>query len=115
MAYTIPKTKKESVGHPMWTVSKRCVLCDIRLTNYEGIINCNMPFFNHNNCRFIRACDNHRQEVIDNFSRPEFDPPFEPATIAFCQVCHQPFSIVSDDPTSFCSKYCRGNYLDRIP
>lgn len=113
MSYTIPRSKEECPNHLMWRVSKRCVLCDEQLIQGQGRIDCNLPLFHHHYVQFIRACDKHRQEVIENFSKPEFQPPFAPATTAFCQGCRQPFSI-SDDPSSFCSKFCRGNWLDRI-
>jgi len=115
MSYSLPIDKLACQGHPVWDVSKRCVLCDVVLTRSDGRVFVNLPLFHFHGCQFIRACQTHFEEVCNHFSQPEFAPPYNGCQIVYCPGCGSKMHIDpnSDDQSGFCNKGCRGNWLDR--
>ena len=111
----LPQNKRECYFHPMWDLSKQCVVC--REREYGGAVTSNRRLFGKFNCNFIRACPKHHAMVSAHFEKPEFNEPIDNPCdlyheIRRCPQCHKNFSAISDSPNSFCDKGCQGNWLD---
>lgn len=112
----LPQNIEQCFGHPMWDLSKTCVVCGKRET--YGAILCNPSLFLYFNCGCIRACPDHYDKVFAHFAKPEFNGPIvnphgDYYVIVRCPECRQNFSTVSDSQNAFCGKGCQGNWLDR--
>jgi hypothetical protein len=112
----LPQNNSECFDHPMWNLSKTCVVCGKR--EYGGEVKSNQPLFNKFNCNFIRACPEHHEMVSAHFTKPEFNKPIDKPSglypeIRRCIGCGKNFSTMCDSQNSFCDKGCQGNWLDR--
>jgi hypothetical protein len=112
----LPQDNRECFDHPMWNLSKKCVVCGE--PEFAGIVKSNQPLFNKFNCNFIRACQKHHAMVSSHFAKPEFNQPIDKPfglyhEIRRCIGCGNNFSTMCDSQNSFCDKGCQGNWLDR--
>ena len=111
----LPQNERECYFHPMWDLSKQCVVCHTR--ECGGAVTSNKRLFNKFNCFFIRACLEHHTMVSTHFAKPEFNEPIDNPCglyheIRRCPQCGKNFSAISDSSNSFCDKGCQGNWLD---
>lgn len=111
----LPQNIQECLGHPIWDLSKTCVVCHER--EYRGEVTSNLSLFRKFNCNFIRACLKHHAMVSAHFKKPEFNEPIDNPCgfyheIRRCPQCGKNFSAISDSSNSFCDKGCQGNWLD---
>lgn len=111
----LPQNKRECYFHPMWNLSKTCVVC--HASECGGAVTSNRRLFGEFNCNFIRACPEHHAMVSDHFAKPEFNEPIDnPCGLYYeirrCPQCRKNFSAISDSSNSFCGKGCQGNWLD---
>jgi hypothetical protein len=111
----LPQNKRECYFHPMWDLSKQCVVC--RESECGGAVTSNRCLFNEFKCNFIRACPKHHDAVSAHFAKPEFNEPIDNPCgdyyeIRRCPQCGKNFSAISDSPNLFCNKGCQGNWLD---
>jgi hypothetical protein len=112
----LPQNIAQCFGHPMWDLSKTCVVCGKR--EMRGAIVCNRPLFHYFNCGCIRACPEHYEAASAHFVKPEFNEPIvnphgDYYVIGRCNGCGKNFSTVSDSQNAFCGKGCQGDWLDR--
>jgi hypothetical protein len=112
----LPQNKRECYFHPMWDLSRKCVVC--HASECGGAVISNRRLFGEFNCNFIRACPKHHPMVSDHFAKPEFNETIDNPCglyheIRRCPQCGKNFSAISDSSNSFCDKGCQGNWLDR--
>jgi len=112
----LPQTKRDCYFHPMWDLSKQCVVCHEH--ELAGAVRSNPSLFGEFNCNFIRACGKHYDAVSAHFAKPEFNEPIDNQSglyyeIRRCPQCGKNFSAICDSSNSFCDKGCQGNWLDR--
>ncbi len=111
----LPQNERECYFHPMWDLSRKCVVC--HASECGGAVISNRRLFNKFNCNFIRACPEHHEMVSAHFAKPEFNEPIDNPSglyheIRRCPQCGKNFSAISDSSNSFCDRGCQGNWLD---
>lgn len=102
----LPQNIDECVGHPMWILSKVCVVC--RASEDGGAVTSNTPLFNKFGCRFLRACSIHHAMVSAHFEKPEFKN-----IDSIQNTCSQCGGEIFSDRGGLC-KPCASNWLDRF-
>lgn len=110
----LPQSERDSHGHLMWDISRRCVVCNA--SEHAGAVTSNRRLFRKFNCNFIRACPEHYDAVSAHFEKPEFNEPIDNPRGLYetrrCTQCGKNFSAISDSSNSYCNKGCQGNWLD---
>lgn len=111
----LPQNINECFDHPMWDLSKKCVVCCVR--EMRGGIACNPSLFGYFNCGCIRACSEHYDAVSSYFEKPEFKgkivhPNGDNYEVRRCPQCCKNFNSRVDNQNQYCDKGCQGNWLD---
>jgi hypothetical protein len=121
----LPQNRYECFQHPIWSLSKKCVLC--KKPEFYGHVISNTELFRQYGCNFIRACPEHHAMVSVHFAKQEFQIPIVQSQRINCHLevngifyemrvcggCGERFSAICDSESSFCNKGCQGNWLDR--
>jgi hypothetical protein len=106
----LPQNLHDCIGHEVWMLSKKCVVC--KNPESGGFVTSNPSLFRHYGCNFIRACLEHHAMVSDHFRKPEFFGTYDGPETRWCSQCRRPFITAPDSSSSFCDKGCQGNWLD---